>query len=75
MSRPIPNTHEIKGFMHCARCVRERIGQKIEAGWTQQGFQVWCLNHNCNIIHVDFEDSKHPANTTAAESAAKPLAH
>lgn len=64
MSRETPNTREIKAFMHCGSCIKESLPQNIEAGWTALGFQVWCRNHNCNIVHVDFEGSQHPANTT-----------
>ncbi len=60
----IPITNQIKLYMHCVLCTKQNLPQKIEAGWTPQGFQVWCLNHQCNIIHVDFEGSKHPANAT-----------
>jgi hypothetical protein len=33
-----------------------------EVGWTELGIQVWCKRHGINIIHVDFENQKHPAN-------------
>ena len=33
-------------------------------GWTKWGLQVWCPVHNVNIIHIDFEDMSHPADTT-----------
>jgi hypothetical protein len=46
----------------------EKRKPDIEAGWTQLGFQVWCRNHNVNILHVDFEGHKHPANATIANS-------
>lgn len=29
-----------------------------ECGWTDRGFQVWCLRHNINIAHVDFKGGK-----------------
>jgi hypothetical protein len=64
MSREIPNTREIKAFMHCAQCLKESQPQNIEAGWTALGFQVWCRTHDANIAHVDFEGQKHPANTS-----------
>ncbi len=60
----IPNKNEIQAFMHCGLCIKEQRSQDIEAGWTRLGFQVWCRTHNCNIVHVDFEGVKHPANTT-----------
>lgn len=60
----IPNTKEIRMFMHCAQCIKANLPQNIEAGWTTLGFQVWCRNHDCNIVHVDFEGVQHSANTT-----------
>jgi hypothetical protein len=77
MKREIPNTRSITAFMHCVSCIKEGLGQSIEAGWTALGFQVWCRTHNCNIVHVDFEDQKHPASTTRQKIAANPpeIAH
>jgi hypothetical protein len=78
MARPVPNTNEIKAYLHCAKCLRERPDgvspaevQHISAGWTPQGLQIWCNIHDCNILHVDFEDQKHPANTTARDPKPK----
>ena len=36
----------------------------LEVGFTVQGIQVWCKRHECNVFHVDFEGTKHPADTT-----------
>lgn len=67
-----PNTKEIVMFMHCGLCLKERPKDvspadyaKIEVGWTKQGLQVWCARHDVNVLHVDFEGQKHPANTLA----------
>lgn len=74
MSDQITNTNDIRTFMHCAKCIEEkphgispRDWSQLEVGWTLIGFQVWCKRHEINIIHVDFEGQKHPANTTAAD--------
>lgn len=71
MSRDIPNTNQIKLFFHCAKCLPDmptgmtpQQWAVIECGWTELGFQVWCGRCDCNIMHVDFEGMKHPANTT-----------
>lgn len=74
----IENTNEIKMFLHCGKCLREyQADEKIkttmspmeyantQSGWTKRGIQVWCNRHDCNIIHIDFEGTKHHANTTA----------
>jgi hypothetical protein len=68
--RPIPPSNEITTFFHCKRCLEElpagtspREWVRMEAGFTQLGIQVWCVRHEANILHVDFEGKKHPANT------------
>lgn len=70
MTRKIPVTNKIKAFFHCGTCFDARPEgtsphdwSQLEAGWTELGFQVWCRRCECNVIHIDFEDSKHPANT------------
>jgi hypothetical protein len=61
--------NEIVGFLHCRRCFNERPEnippcdwQQLEVGWTPIGLQVWCRRHECNIVHIDFQGQKHPAN-------------
>ena len=67
--RPIPNTNEISTFLHCKQCMEElpsgvsmRNFADYEIGYTEIGLQIWCKRHDCNIIHIDFEGLKHPAN-------------
>jgi hypothetical protein len=74
--RIIPNTNEIELYLHCQQCIDEKPKgispmdwQKIQVGWTQLGLQVWCVRHDCNIMHIDFEGVKHRANTTRREHA------
>ena len=62
---------QIVAFFHCVQCVHEkplgvspREWAKIEVGWTKRGFQVWCLRHHTNIIHMDFEGMQHVADTS-----------
>lgn len=69
--RDIQSTNEIKIFFHCQLCVKEKPHDvspkeyaRLEAGFTKLGFQVWCIRHNCNVLHVDFEGQQHPANTS-----------
>ena len=68
----ISNTNEIEMFIHCAACLSEkpdntspREWASLEVGWTKLGFQVWCKRHDANVMHVDFQGAKHPANITA----------
>ena len=67
-----PDGNEIVMFFHCAKCLNEmppdispRDWARLEAGWTEVGFQVWCKRHECNMINMDFEGQKHPADTNA----------
>jgi len=63
--RPPPgNEKAIESFFHCALCVAGGKRSDLEAGLTPIGIQVWCRTHDANIVHVDFEGAKHPANTT-----------
>ena len=65
----------ISTFVHCGLCLRElqapgapesspRDYAQLEVGFTKQGLQVWCKRHECNVMHIDFEGQRHPANTT-----------
>jgi hypothetical protein len=79
--RDLPNTNEIEMYLHCGMCLRELpVGvsaqdwARLEVGWTKQGLQVWCVRHDANVMHVDFQGQRHPANLTmkvepAAEAA------
>lgn len=67
----IKNDLEITSYAHCARCLGElpknetpESYARYAVGFTKIGLQVWCNRHDCNIIHIDFEGAKHPANMT-----------
>lgn len=74
MPRDIPKTNEIAGFIHCSKCLKEqqepnlrdlvspREYASLEVGFTKQGVQIWCKRHECNVMHIDFQGAKHPAN-------------
>ena len=73
----IPNTLKIRGYIHCGKCINDyktdpaaidlspKDYQRIQAGWTKLGLQIWCTRHDCNIVHIDFEGKQLPANITA----------
>lgn len=76
----IPITNEIKAFFHCGKCIEDikflvetkgnaspRAYAQLEVGWTVLGLQVWCKRHECNVISIDFEGQKHPANISQGE--------
>jgi hypothetical protein len=78
--RDIPSTHEIKAYFHCGLCLKElpagtspKEYASLECGWTILGFQVWCKRHQANVVHVDFEGVKHPANTTRTPDPELPM--
>lgn len=63
--------NKISMYIHCSLCVEEvkeiegespQSYSRYSTGWTEQGIQVWCSRHNCNIAHVDFEGHQHPTN-------------
>lgn len=73
------NENNIIAYLHCGKCLEEwkanhkgKISPKdfarTQSGWTKEGLQVWCNRHNCNILNIDFEGQKHPADTTAKDT-------
>jgi len=72
MSELDPRGNNIVAFMHCGKCIEElpkgqspREWAQLEVGWTKPGLQVWCKRHEANVMHIDFEGTKHPACTSA----------
>lgn len=72
--REISGHNEIEQYLHCGKCFEEwkhttgispQEYQDMSVGWTVLGIQVWCNRHECNVMHVDFERHKHPANVYA----------
>ena len=67
------NSNNIELYLHCGQCLKEwkkgstlspRDYARTQVGWTKKGLQVWCNRHNCNIIHIDFQGHKLPADHT-----------
>ena len=59
----------IELYLHCALCIAEmprgsspKEWQRVNVGWTMVGIQVWCVRHDCNMLHIDFEGQRHPGN-------------
>lgn len=48
---------------HILEPINPREYAKIEVGYTPMGIQLWCLRHDINIIHIDFNGMKFYANT------------
>ena len=62
------NTKQIGMFFVCRRCMDNGIQTNLEAGWTTYGVQLWCRNHDMNLIHIDFMNYQHPADTSSIKS-------
>lgn len=73
----LSNKNKIVAYLHCGLCLKEYLDSaylkkskspaeyaRTQAGWTKEGIQIWCNRHNCNIMHIDFEGQRHPANNT-----------
>lgn len=82
--RHIPAMESGKVFLRCTQCVDEvnrarvpgsvgRISHReyarLSVSFTDFGLQVWCERHHCNVVHIDFEGQKHPANQEARETS------
>lgn len=78
-SKTLGNLNEITSFIHCALCITEVLAsrhtgqpaspaeyQRLQVGWTTLGLQIWCRRHDVNVMHIDFEGHKHPANSRRA---------
>ena len=69
-TKDIPNTNEIVSYMHCGNCLGDKPSDispkdwsRTQAGFTEIGLQVWCNRCDMNIVHIDFQGRRHPANT------------
>lgn len=70
MSAGKPYENFILTYVQCALCVKEKPADitprdwaRFNVGFTTRGVQVWCTRHECNVMHIDFEGHKHPADT------------
>ena len=68
------NKNGIVQYLHCAKCMQEipdgsvpALYQRVNVGFTVKGLQIWCVRHGINVLHVDFEGVKHPADLTAGK--------
>lgn len=68
---PKMNENCIVNYVHCGLCLKSvpngvspQEWRRIEVGFTEKGIQVWCLRHDCNIMHIDFEGVRHRADMT-----------
>lgn len=70
----------ITSYIHCSRCIDEWLASdrsvspadysRTQSGFTELGLQVWCNRHNVNVVHIDFQGARHPANMTVEDTTA-----
>ena len=72
--RDVPCTREGIMFTCCRKCFEEKPKEtsmeewsKLNVAFTEIGLQVWCLRHDMNVVHIDFQGFTHPANMGAAD--------
>mgnify|MGYP006188411573 CR=1 FL=1 len=73
MSEDIKNLeyllYKIKEPVVCTKCSDEFIAgttdarsmqeyMKVDLGFSDRGFQVWCQRHQVNVCHINFENKK-----------------
>jgi hypothetical protein len=52
---------EIEAIMACRVCEAEGRRHEFFAGFTKNGFQVWCPRHVMNVVKIDFAGLALPA--------------
>jgi len=81
MTLPTELSHLLRGIREplvCARCADDvakgRAGAvsmrdygRLEAGFTERGVQVWCLRHDVNVVHIDFDGATPEADFRCLE--------
>jgi hypothetical protein len=75
-ARKDSNANWISAYCHCKRCLAElppgespETWARLSVGSTPIGWQVWCVRHDCNVVHVDYQGAVHPADLTAKADA------
>ena len=66
-------------YVVCSKCADELAALSppqslqdyaaIDVGFTDYGIQVWCRRHKSNIVHIDFQGAKMPADFRRLETS------
>lgn len=69
----------ITQYVVCAKCADELATLEppqslqeygtMDVGFTDFGVQVWCRRHKANIVHIDFQGQKLPADFRRLETS------
>jgi hypothetical protein len=73
--------HRIERPVVCGRCADEVAeGQagavsmqdyaRLDVGFSRVGLQVWCRRHHVNVLHLDFQGHRLPADFRCIERPA-----
>jgi hypothetical protein len=53
---------EINQLIYCGDCIETNVyelsHQQVKVGFTSIGLKVWCLQHDKEVIHIDFNNAK-----------------
>ena len=62
----------ITNYLACTKCAAEietlnppqslQDYSQTDAGFTDWGVQIWCRRHQVNIVHIDFQQQRLPAD-------------
>ena len=69
----------ITQYVVCSKCADELAALSppqslqdyaaMDIGFTDYGIQVWCRRHRANIVHIDFQGAKLPADFRRLETS------
>ena len=69
----------ITQYVVCSKCADELAALSqpqslqdytaMDVGFTDYGIQVWCRRHRANIVHIDFQGAKLPADFRRLETS------
>lgn len=69
----------INQYVVCSKCADELAHLNppqslqdyaaMDVGFTEYGVQVWCRRHKANIVHIDFQGAKLPADFRRLETS------
>jgi len=81
-AEPLPPealTLSITQYVVCSKCADEIMQldpprslqdyAAMDVGFTDYGVQVWCRRHKANIVHIDFQGRKCPADFRRLETS------
>jgi hypothetical protein len=72
----------INHFYNCAKCIAEKPAHlsmeefaRFSFGPTDLGFQLWCVRHDVNVLHIDLQGNRVAADTTIDGTFEEAMVH